>query len=240
MAAKKSADIVNLEKIYWDGVKGSTNGTELQTYLTQYPNGAFADIARVKIDELKKVAVNSIKPVAAPLLNLGSVGDVIGTLVLKDTLTGIKRNMVVTVDESDAEKTVYSSGDVVDKDGKLRQIRVGDVVLSVVANSLWTLPLKAGTSGDAKVKLQDAGNAGLGSMTWRAIAASDVKVKIEAEVIYRVALNNGSAICMVSGKWTAIYSAGNSLPESFSSNLRSGSGVCSARSNIASAELEFH
>lgn len=43
------------EALFWQSVEGSNNPALYQAYLSQYPNGAFAPIARVKIEELRNV-----------------------------------------------------------------------------------------------------------------------------------------------------------------------------------------
>ena len=53
-----------MEISFWNSVKGSKSPTVLQTYLDRYPNGAFAGLARVMIDELKQSA--SLPPVGGP------------------------------------------------------------------------------------------------------------------------------------------------------------------------------
>ncbi|HJR20639.1 MAG TPA: caspase family protein, partial [Dongiaceae bacterium] len=41
------------ELLFWDSIKDSDNPATFQAYLTQFPNGVFAGLARAKIDELK-------------------------------------------------------------------------------------------------------------------------------------------------------------------------------------------
>jgi hypothetical protein len=48
-----------VELAYWDSVKDSTNPRLLETYLEQYPDGAFAKLARVKIELLKAEAATA-------------------------------------------------------------------------------------------------------------------------------------------------------------------------------------
>jgi hypothetical protein len=40
-----------VEMAYWDAIKNSTNSAAYQAYLTKYPNGQFAELARVRIRE---------------------------------------------------------------------------------------------------------------------------------------------------------------------------------------------
>ena len=53
-----------MEISFWNSVKGSKSPTVLQTYVDRYPNGAFAGLARVMIDELKQGA--SLPPLGQP------------------------------------------------------------------------------------------------------------------------------------------------------------------------------
>ena len=45
---------VDREALFWSSVKDSKNSKIIETYLKQYPNGQFADLARAKIAELKQ------------------------------------------------------------------------------------------------------------------------------------------------------------------------------------------
>ena len=53
-----------MEISFWNTIKNSKSPTVLQTYVDRYPNGAFAGLARVMIDELKQGA--SVPPVGEP------------------------------------------------------------------------------------------------------------------------------------------------------------------------------
>jgi Caspase domain/Domain of unknown function (DUF4189) len=55
-------DPASVEFAFWDTIKGSNNPRLFDAYLNRYPAGAFADIARIRIEELK---VASLKPSAA-------------------------------------------------------------------------------------------------------------------------------------------------------------------------------
>jgi hypothetical protein len=43
------------EVVFWESVRDSTNPAELQAYLAQYPEGAFAGLARARIDALAAI-----------------------------------------------------------------------------------------------------------------------------------------------------------------------------------------
>jgi len=52
-AAKRSAVIGEAEKEFWNGVKDSDDPDELELYLEQFPSGAFVELARRKVAELR-------------------------------------------------------------------------------------------------------------------------------------------------------------------------------------------
>ncbi|MGP0092351.1 MAG: caspase family protein [Xanthobacteraceae bacterium] len=54
-------DPASVEFAFWDTIKGSNNPRLFEAYLKRYPAGTFADIAKIRIDELK---VASLKPAA--------------------------------------------------------------------------------------------------------------------------------------------------------------------------------
>jgi formylglycine-generating enzyme required for sulfatase activity len=59
----KPADAVELG--FWETIKNSTNPTDYDSYLSSYPEGQFALVARAKLDELQRRAGPSTTPTAA-------------------------------------------------------------------------------------------------------------------------------------------------------------------------------
>ena len=63
-------DDLQVELSFWDSVKNSRSPEELRTYLRQYPNGRFADLAKTRLNELAKTAAidasASTQPASAP------------------------------------------------------------------------------------------------------------------------------------------------------------------------------
>ncbi|POF31617.1 caspase family protein [Roseibium marinum] len=56
---KKRPDInPQIELTYWDSIKSGENVAYFETYLSRYPNGQFADIARIRLVDLKARAEN--------------------------------------------------------------------------------------------------------------------------------------------------------------------------------------
>ncbi len=260
-------DTTALELAMWDSVKNSQRTAELQAYLTQFPDGTFAALARGRMEELKAAAPNPVRlPTVAPAPAAPSVvaktqpeavaavpktspaaplvatatktapqlpnAGALGTLTLTDTRTGIKRGLDVTVQESTAEKTVYSSGDVIGQDGRVLQVRVGEAVIQLVSGALWTIPLKAGTTGEAGIKRLDVDYDSPGKLSWKAVAAGEGKVRIEADVDYVLRVMS-SNFAKAYGTWLATYSAGSPLPESFAATVRRDGG------NLVSGQLKL-
>ena len=52
--APAGGEATAVELAYWNSIAGSTNPAMFQNYLKKYPNGAFADIAAAKLEELGK------------------------------------------------------------------------------------------------------------------------------------------------------------------------------------------
>jgi len=58
------------EALFWESVRGSTNPAELRAYLSKYPDGTFAPLARARLEALaaadaKRAAESQAKPAAA-------------------------------------------------------------------------------------------------------------------------------------------------------------------------------
>lgn len=64
-AARPAApDPLVLDMAFWESVKTSQRSGELQAYLTQFPSGVFAVLARMRMDEIKTMATAPPKPIA--------------------------------------------------------------------------------------------------------------------------------------------------------------------------------
>jgi hypothetical protein len=55
-------DAARVEVAFWNSIKDEKNPHLLEAYLKRYPNGAFADIARITLDELKAAALTPPAP----------------------------------------------------------------------------------------------------------------------------------------------------------------------------------
>ena len=183
-----------------------------------------------------QVAEKPARPVIAPVVPIDQQpGEVIGTLVTKDSLTG---NAVSSVEvkllEAGPDRTVYSSGDIIGRAGSVLQVRVGEVVLTKVSGDLWTLPLKAGTSGEAKV-LRDNQTDMPGTIRWKSHSSAEGVVQIVADVMYTVYITTAARITRSpSGKWTANYRGTHALPESTETSIQA-----TIYSNMVSTKLNL-
>jgi len=58
-SAAPATDTRALELAFWKSIEDSTSAAAYKAYLDKYPQGAFAPLARIKLDELTKTAANS-------------------------------------------------------------------------------------------------------------------------------------------------------------------------------------
>jgi hypothetical protein len=77
-------DPAALELAFWDTIKNSTNADDFRAYLDKYPNGTFAQLARIRLVNLQtpaRVSSQTASPpaVADDLAGTEWVGDIIGT-----------------------------------------------------------------------------------------------------------------------------------------------------------------
>jgi hypothetical protein len=136
--------------------------------------------------------------------------------------------------EAGPDRTVYSSGDIIGRAGSVLQVRVGEVVLTKVSGDLWTLPLKAGTSGEAKV-LRDHQTDMPGTIRWKSHSSAEGVVQIVADVMYTVYITTAARITRSpSGKWTANYRGTHALPESTETSIQA-----TIYSNMVSTKLNL-
>ena len=59
-ARPASPDPIQLELALWDSIKSSITPTEIQAYLSRYPSGLFADVARARIAALQAMAAERV------------------------------------------------------------------------------------------------------------------------------------------------------------------------------------
>ena len=194
-----------------------------------------AGIATVELPTKPAVKVEPqlLASVQRPVQQSPSVpisGGVIGTLTVTDGLTKAIRRQDVTVLPSDGGRSLYSTGDMVTQDGQVLQVFMGDWTVRVVSGALWTIPVKAGATGTARVA--DIGARGDGSLTWIAVAVGGGKVRIDATLSGLPTQLGGFQFSM-SGLWQAVYTEPMALPESFSLRARNAYGT------VAAASAEF-
>ncbi len=217
----------------WGKTESATDAATVQRYLDRYPAGAHAAQAMAKLAELTRPLT-----VSAPTARRG---DVVGTLQVKDGFTGVTSSMAdVRIVQANAERTVYSTGDIVARDGSVPQVRIGNAVLQVTSGALWTLPITANASGSAKVQLGADANL-RGNIKWTATAAGGGRGQIAADVEYFSNANAANNAVNVVGKWTASYDGRHPLPESEVSKIRGGNGglVNTEIINMSSSSMEW-
>lgn len=235
-SAATAAERAALDQSFWENVKGSQNPSEFKAYLSQFPTGTFAALAKARIEELA-AAAKAPQKFVSNTQSTPPANESLGTLVITDTLSGRKRSIDIRIQESSAESTSYSSGDVIASDGKVLQVRIGDVLVQKVSGSLWSIPLVSGSSGEASIRRVDVDYDAPGTLSWRVVDVGDGRDKVEARIKYLVigANNMSSVTDQAQGKWTAVYRAGLPVPDSFSSTV---SGRTTSSLNTVSAELK--
>lgn len=62
------------ELAYWESIKQSTNIGEFESYLSAYPEGIFAGLAKLRIEELKKRAAVAPRTMPSPVTPLSNNG----------------------------------------------------------------------------------------------------------------------------------------------------------------------
>jgi Domain of unknown function (DUF4189)/TIR domain/Putative peptidoglycan binding domain len=76
-------DATGIEVAFWNSIKDEKNPNLFEAYLKRYPNGAFADIARITLEELKAAAR---KPPAPPADDAVQISDPVLLNELRDRL----------------------------------------------------------------------------------------------------------------------------------------------------------
>ena len=78
-------DAASIEVAFWNSIKDEKNPSLFEAYLKRYPNGAFADIARITLDELKTAARTPAAP-APQADDLVQISDPVLLKELRDRL----------------------------------------------------------------------------------------------------------------------------------------------------------
>jgi hypothetical protein len=82
-ATPPAADAIGIEVAFWNSIKDEKNPSLFEAYLKRYPNGVFADIARISLEELKAAAR---KPPAPQADDAASISDPVLLNELRDRL----------------------------------------------------------------------------------------------------------------------------------------------------------
>jgi uncharacterized caspase-like protein len=235
-ADRAAPDDTRLELAFWDSVRDSDNAAELRAYLRQFPQGIFATLAQNRIAELARaggtasaspaVASAATSPAAVAPSPAGvaqqvakmSSSHAMGSMVLTDLWTGIKRSIDVAVLQSDADRTSYTTGDIIATDGSVLQFRLGDMLLQAKSGALWRIPIQAGSSGSALVASATRSDV-QAAVQWKAIAAPGGQVLLDATLNFT---QYGSEnLSKPYGSFRATYAVSRPLPLSYRSDIRS-------------------
>ena len=136
-------------------------------------------------------------------------------LILRDRLTGLERQRIRVAQIRLQDGGVrYSTGDDVAVDGQVRAARMGTLVASVQNGALWKFPLKVGTTGSAKVTIDDTRFPG--EVNWR-VTRNDHSVAVEAIVEYS---ENQNSQQRRYGTWTGQYREAMSIAASHKLDFR--------------------
>ncbi len=203
------------EIAFWDSVKTSQRTSDFQAYLSKFPDGVFAALAKTRLEELGSKQ-KGIQPMPSSPAKIEEVSNV-ATLFLTDTISGQKSKLFITREPAADGLLAYSTGDVITKDGSIVQLSVGNVVMRLDSGDLWTYPLKAGLQGEARMHRLDDAMSKNSLITWRTRSGADQSIVVEAKVSYRVA---GRFNLSAYGDWTATYSSGRHLPDSTTTLIR--------------------
>lgn len=160
---------------------------------------------------------------AAPFAMARSGPGILGTWLLKDRY-GMTSRMDVTALAGQTGDTVYSTGDSIDASGRVLQARIGDAVLRLDSGSLWTFPLREGSSGTANVTRTNVDYPSIGLVQWRVVSVAARLARMEASVSYGFRMGAGTSVGITRGNWNATYIEGQYLPHSFSSDIMASAG----------------
>jgi hypothetical protein len=227
-----SSDPVAVDMAFWDSVKTSQRTSDFQAYLSKFPDGVFAALAKTRLDDLGSIQ-KGIQPMPSLPAKTEAVSNV-ATLFLTDTISGQKSKLFITREPAADGLIAYSTGDVITKDGSIVQLSVGNVVMRLDSGDLWTYPLKAGLQGEARMHRLDDAMSKNSLITWRTRSGADQSVVVEAKVSYRIA---GRFNLSAYGDWTATYSSGRHLPDSTTTLIRES---ISQMHNMVSSRIVTH
>jgi hypothetical protein len=79
-------DATGIEAAFWNSIKDDKNPSLFEAYLKRYPNGAFADMARITLDELKAAGRTPPAPLAPQTDDAVQISDPVLLNELRDRL----------------------------------------------------------------------------------------------------------------------------------------------------------
>lgn len=165
--------------------------------------------------------------VAAP-----HAAEVVGTLQLRDRTLNKTQNMDVTVART-PNRLTYSTGEVVQADGLVRVLTMGNISVEVTTGELWRFPLQAGQSGSARANMLN-GESGFIALRWKTAAAPNGHIRIDVDFNYE----SGTLFRNRYGTWTATYVPDFHLPMQFELVMRASGSVPMTQREAMTGELK--
>jgi hypothetical protein len=228
LAPSESAEIA-----FWDSVKSSGSQRELQAYLSRFPNGLFADLAKSRLTDLERArpappVAALARPAQAPTVQAAAPATAavsppvdatglfavwernMGRLEVKELLTGKTELIELAVSSRTPDAVTYNSGDSIGANGEVRTVRVGPYVGTVRSGRLWRFPLQPASQGSAQMGFE--GSRGVGEFQWRVVKQDAEGTHLEV----RVQLPGASGLGDLQrwGVWSLQFRSGVPIPVS--------------------------
>ncbi len=198
-----------IELSFWDSIKNSTNPEDFNAYLRKYPNGEFADLARIRAANLSKNSAGKSSESSA-----GTRGGIGIQFDLRD-----KRTMIVQVDpEGPGGQAGLRAGDeIIRVDGQDTAQMSQDQIVSAIRGPVGTrVALTVRTEGSSReVVITRTRSAALAAAEF-ADAARALQLKelwVEAEAQYREALKLDSQTAWYRGELGLVLYRQNRLAD---------------------------
>jgi hypothetical protein len=117
-----NVNLPSADERFWENVKESQNPAEFEAYLNRFPEGEFADIARLRRDSLTTARTGAAGPQASRMDELATSADTGGFAIAYEGFVGIvtrPTGMHEGPDESSREFRRLDKGDVVKVTGRV-------------------------------------------------------------------------------------------------------------------------
>ena len=160
----------------------------------------------------------------------------VATLVVRDLLTGRIQRIPLQSAAMPNGNVRWSTGDMVSPEGQVVTFRLGQRVFGRMEGTLWSVPVQAASSGEARIGSPVGRVAG--TMRWKAVPDADGEPGIEAEV----RLDTAGGVFMpqnaASGSFKARYEGAVPVPVVARTELR-GSAQGGPGSDRSESKLEW-